>query len=94
MSDTWGAFEAECYGCGLFGPVNGQPLCESCAAKLERDLIRQRAWDYSWEAYALSQEDRERLRRQVIAEYGKALELIVGEAEEGRFQRRRRQRRT
>ncbi len=89
MSDTWGAFEAECYGCGLFGAVDGQFLCESCAAKLERDLIRQRDWDYSVEAYALSSEGRERIRRQVIAKYGKALELIAGEPEARRSRRRR-----
>ena len=52
-------------------------LCEECAGKLERDLIRQREWDYSASAFGLPPEAREELRRRVIAEFGDALELIA-----------------
>lgn len=31
MSDPWDAIEAECCGCGMFGPVNDLGLCETCA---------------------------------------------------------------
>jgi hypothetical protein len=54
-------------------------LCEECAGKLERDLIRQREWDYSASAFGLPPEAREELRRLVIAEFGEALELIAAE---------------
>lgn len=36
-----------CIGCDIPFELNYQGLCESCAAKLERDLIRSRDWDYS-----------------------------------------------
>ena len=44
---------------------------------LERDLIRQRAWDYTASAFGLSSDAREALRRRVIAQFGAAFELIV-----------------
>jgi hypothetical protein len=44
---------------------------------LERDLIRQRDWEYSATAFLLSDEAREDLRRKVVAEYGEGLELIA-----------------
>jgi len=40
-------------------------------------LVRQRDWDYSAWAFVLSEEGREKLYRQVIAQYGKKLELIA-----------------
>jgi len=66
----------ECASCDMFRPLNDQGLCLVCAAMLERDLIRQREWDYSATAFLLSDEAREELRRQVVAEYGEGLELI------------------
>ncbi len=36
-----------CVGCDLPFPVNDLGLCDTCFAKLERDLIRARDWDYS-----------------------------------------------
>ena len=46
-------------------------------AEFERDLIRERDWDYSSLAFGVPKEKREALRKAVIAEYGKKLELIA-----------------
>ena len=43
----FGFYEGECQGCDLFTMLNDFGLCEGCAGKLDRDLIRQRDWDYS-----------------------------------------------
>jgi|SRR5215813_4427662 len=77
MDESWGNFESECRACDLFGQVNDLLLCQECAAKLERDLIRQRDWAYSATAYGLSSEEREELHRRVVKRFGQALELIV-----------------
>ena len=66
----------ECASCDMFRPLDDQDLCLSCADMLERDLIRQRDWEYSATAFLLSDEAREKLRRKVVAEYGEGLELI------------------
>ena len=71
--EMWG----ECAGCDQVRPLYDLGLCEICGQKLERDLIRQRAWDYSAVAFALSEEDYEPYRQQIIADYGEALELIA-----------------
>lgn len=65
--------------------------CEDCAQKLERDLLRQRAWDYSHAAYGLAEQQREELRNRVIAKYGHRLELLAEETsgEKKRNARRR-----
>jgi len=52
-------------------------LCRVCAAKLDRDMIRNRDWDYSVTAFGVKPADREKLRERVIAEYGEKLELIA-----------------
>jgi hypothetical protein len=72
----FGLFESECQACDVFGPVDDLGLCEECSAKFERDMIRQRAWDYSAGAFGVRPEDREELRAEVIAKYGEALELV------------------
>jgi hypothetical protein len=69
--------EGKCQGCDNIAEVDEFDLCEDCRAKLERDLIRQRAWAYSAIAYGLSAKDCEEMRKQVITQYGKAYELIV-----------------
>ena len=56
--------------------LNDFGLCEGCAGKLERDLIRQREWDYSALAYGVPAENREALRNEIIGRYGGKLELI------------------
>ena len=75
-NEFFGCWEGQCQVCDAWGPVDDLMLCETCTAMLERDLIRQRQWDYSASAFGLSAETREELRRQVIAEYGEALEMI------------------
>lgn len=75
--DEFGLYDGMCIGCDIPGRINDMGLCEDCAGKLERDLIRQRAWDYSGAAFGLSADQREALRRQVVKQFGKALELIA-----------------
>jgi hypothetical protein len=67
----------ECVGCGLPLPLNEQGLCADCNAKLERDLIRARDWEYTTTAYFLSAEQQEALRARIIREYGAKNELLV-----------------
>ena len=69
-------YEAFCDACDNYGPVNDMGICEECSAKLERDLIRNRDWEYAVLAYGLGEKDREALRRQVVKEHGEKLELI------------------
>jgi hypothetical protein len=61
----------------LNGRINDMALCEECAGRLERDLIRERAWDHSATAYGVSADQREELRRRVVRQYGEKLELIA-----------------
>jgi len=75
--NEFGFYEGECQGCDIFTRVDDVGLCEECAAKLDRDLIRQRDWNYSFMAYSVPPEKREELRRKVIQKYGKNLELIA-----------------
>ena len=77
IDEEWGEYDGQCLACDLWGRVDDLGLCEECRTKLERDLIRQRDWDYSAWAFGLSDEGREKLYQQVIAQYGKKLELIV-----------------
>jgi hypothetical protein len=77
----FGSFEYECQACDVFGPVDDVGLCEECSAKLDRDMLRQRAWDYSASAFGMRPEDRERLRAATIAKYGDALELVAPDPE-------------
>jgi hypothetical protein len=81
MDEEWGWYDGQCYACDLLGRVDDLGLCEECRTKLERDLVRQRDWEYSAWAFGLSDEGREKLYRQVIVQYGKKLELIAPEKE-------------
>ena len=85
----FGFFEAECHGCELFGGVNDLGLCAGCSAMLDRDMIRQRAWEHSVTALGVPAEKYEQLRRATIARYGAALELIAP-APEAKKRRRKR----
>ena len=49
-----GMWEGECQGCERYGRINDLSLCKDCAVKLERDLIRQRDWEYLATVYGLS----------------------------------------
>jgi hypothetical protein len=73
----WQNYEGQCQGCDIYSPVNDMSLCSDCADKLERDLIRQRDWNYSILAYAMPDREREELRDKVVKKYGTALELIA-----------------
>ena len=83
--EAWGRYDGQCYACDLLARVDDLGLCEECRTKLEPGtpwvLVRQRDWDYSAWAFGLSDEGREKLYRQVIAQYGKKLELIASEEE-------------
>ena len=76
-NNVFGFYEGECRGCGIFTCVDDVGLCEVCAAKLDRDLVRQRDWQYSTMAYGVPPEKREELRRKIVQQYGEDLELIA-----------------
>jgi hypothetical protein len=85
---------SECAGCELWRPLDDTGLCADCAAKLDRDMIRDRAWDYSATAFFhCDPQDYETLREKVIAEYGTAHELILPEAAGKKRERRQQKRR-
>jgi hypothetical protein len=71
MDEEWGWYDGQCYACDLLRRVDDLGLCEECRTKLERDLVRQRDWDYSAWAIGLSDEGRKKLYQQVITQYGK-----------------------
>ena len=75
--DIFPRYDAECQGCDIWGPVDDLGLCEDCAGKLERDMIRQRDWAYSALAFGCPKDKLEDLRNEVIKKYGKKLELIA-----------------
>jgi len=75
--DGFEMLEAECQACDIFTRVDDLGLCEECSAKLDRDLVRQRDWDYSAMAFGVPPEKREELRTTIIKEYGESLELIA-----------------
>ena len=70
---------ADCRGCDTYDQVNDLGLCTECTAKLERDLIRARDWEYSVTAFGVPRDEREALREEVIAKFGKKNELVVDE---------------
>lgn len=74
--EYWSSFEGECQGCDSYLPLNDLGLCDECAAKLDRDLIRQRDWEYSSLAFGVPIEQREALRQRVIRQFGDSYELI------------------
>ncbi len=88
LDEAWGSPQGECAGCDLWGPVNDLGLCNDCAAKLDRDLVRQRAWDYAAMAFGVAPQDRERLREQIIARFGEKLELVASAPPKQTAQRR------
>lgn len=93
VDGVFDSFEDQCQGCSCFRPLDDIGLCDECAKKLERDLIRERDWDYSVTAYGLSAEQREEIRRQVTVQFGQSLELIAptGTKKERKRGKRKRQ---
>lgn len=75
--EEWEGYDGQCCACDRWGQVDDLGLCEECRTKFERDLVRLRDWDYSAWAFGLSDEGREVLYREVIAQHGKKLELIA-----------------
>ena len=75
--ELWGIYEAECQACDIIGQVDDMMLCQNCAEKFDRDMIRQRLWEYSAAAFGLPIEHREELYQQIVKEYGSEYELIV-----------------
>ncbi|UCE07526.1 MAG: hypothetical protein JSW07_05695, partial [bacterium] len=61
----------------IFQSLNDLGLCEDCAGKLDRDLIRQRNWAYSALAFGVPESKLEELRKDIIKHYGEKLELIA-----------------
>jgi hypothetical protein len=74
----------------MWGRVNDLMLCEECDAKIQRDLIRARDWDYVAAAFGLDDRGRERLRAEVIRQYGAENELIMDQKPKKRKSRKRR----
>ena len=72
----FGFYEAGCQGCGLFALHKDFGLCEEYTAKLDRNLIRHRDWDYSALAFEIPAEKREALCNEIIGRYGEKEELI------------------
>ncbi len=89
--EAFGVYEGICTGCDAISLVGDLRLCEKCAAKLERDLLRSRDWVHSVTAFRLTDEQRELTRRQVVKEYGRDFELIAV-AKDGRLHGKGRQR--
>ena len=87
--ETFGVWEGQCQACEMWGPVNDLMLCEECDAKVQRDLIRARDWDYAVAAFGLDEESRERLRAEIIRQYGAENELIINRQPKPRKRRRR-----
>jgi hypothetical protein len=84
--------ESQCQGCDQYLSVNDLGLCDECAGKLDRDLIRQCDWDYAVSAFGLDEAGREELRRQVIGQHGEKLELIAPSKETIRKPRKKKKR--
>ena len=59
--NAFGFYEGECQGCDIFTRLDDVGLCEECAAKLDRDIVRQRNWQYSVMPYGVPPEKREEL---------------------------------
>lgn len=77
IEDMFPLVEGMCNGCDLILPLNDLGLCDDCAGKLERDIIRNRDWDYSVSGFGLPESEREGLRKKIIKAYGDKLELIA-----------------
>lgn len=69
--------EGECYGCDRHRRLNDLSLCDDCAPKMDRDLIRMRDWDYSALAFGVPEDRREALRDFIISKYGPKNELLA-----------------
>ena len=87
MGSTFSQYKSECQGCDMFLPVNDLGLCEDCAGKLHRDMIRKRDWAYSVLAFGCSKDKLEDLRNDIIKKHGKKFELIADDKYKKKKQR-------
>lgn len=71
------SLSGECQGCDISQSLNDIGLCDDCAEKLDRDLIRQRDWAYSSLAFGVPSSKYDELRKQIISRYGEKFELIA-----------------
>ena len=90
--ELFGMWDGQCQACKMWGRVNDLGLCEECDGKIQRDLIRARDWDYVAAAFGLDDEGRERLRAEVVRQYGAKNELIIDQKSRKRKPRKRRRR--
>lgn len=88
--ELFGLWDGQCQACDMWGRVNDMMLCEECDAKIQRDLIRARAWDYVVDAFGLDDKGREWLRTEIIRQYGAENELIANEQTKRKSRKRRR----
>lgn len=89
--DEWAeGRHGKCQACDAYGPVDDISLCGECGPRVERDLIRERAWDYTFLALAHSDAEREKARDAVIQKHGAALEILAPPADRSRRARGRR----
>jgi len=78
MAGAHGSSADACVACERMVPqCDDLGLCPDCAAKLDRDMIRDRDWERSWTAWQTPADQREALRTHVVARYGARYELIV-----------------
>jgi hypothetical protein len=77
MDSAFSPYKSECQGCDMFLPVNDLGMCEDCAGKLDRDMIRKRDWAYSVLAFGCPKDKLEDLRNDIIKKYGNKFELIA-----------------
>jgi hypothetical protein len=93
--DSTEDYEGKCQACDTLVRVDDMSLCDGCAGKFERDVIRQRPWDYSASAFGLGEVAREKLREEVIRKHGSKLEMLAPDSTEkddrGRHRNRGRQ---
>jgi predicted amidophosphoribosyltransferase len=77
-----------CVGCDQRVPQRDDlGLCPDCAAKLDRDMIRDRDGERSWTAWHTPDDQREALRAHVVARYGARYELMAPPAPKRRPKR-------
>ncbi len=73
----WSDAEGKCQACDAWGPVDDMSMCEACAGKFERDVIRNRDWDFSALAFGRPENELENLRNEIVREFGEKNELIA-----------------
>jgi hypothetical protein len=90
MTDEHAPSANECVGCERLVPqCDDLGLCPDCAAKLDRDMIRDRDWERSWTAWHTPADQREALRAKVVTRYGARYELIASPTSSSRRSRGR-----